>query len=134
MFHEHVRTLIERQCRLLREETDALGKLLAEADPDDPEAAPLDVPVARRACQGVAHRAEAMGIEEILERARALDRALAALEPLERIRCRHMVEVMALQGDLAAAVDELEAESTGLYAGCTTSAAAAVAPPPAFCF
>lgn len=132
MFHEHVRELIERQCRLLHEETDTLGRVLAKVDPDAPDPDVLDVAAARQACQNVLHRAEAMGTDNIRSRAKALDRGLGRLESCSRIRNWHMAEVMALHGDLASAVDELEPEDTNLYAVCTAPAASAVAPPPAF--
>ena len=132
MFHESVRAVIEKQCRLLREETAVLGRVFAAADPDDPEAVPLDVPAARRACRDLLHRAEAMGADEVLERARPLDAGLAALEQQARIHCWDLVEVMGLHADLAAAVGEIEAEDTELYAGCTAPSATTVAPPPAF--
>lgn len=132
MFQEQVRALIDRQCRLLHDEANRLGWVLAEADPDDPAAGPLDVPAARRACGGVQHRAEALGLDVVHERAAALDGFLRTLERHDRVRSWHMVDVMALHADLANAVDDVEAEDTRLYAGCVAPSASAVAPPPAF--
>lgn len=131
MFHDQVRMLIERQCRLLREEADRLGWVLAEADPDDPDSGPLDLPAARDACARVLHRADVLGVDAIRQRAEALDAALAELDGVERIRCWHMVDLMARHAEVTNAVDELEAEDTSLYAGCSAPEARMVAPPPA---
>ena len=132
MFHEQVRKLIERQCRLLRDETNRLGRILAEADPDNRACRSLDVGAARDACARLLHGADALGLDAVQDRGHALDRALADLENVGAIRCWHMVDVMTLHADLANAVDEVEAEDTALFAGCSAPQARAVAPPPAF--
>ena len=132
MFREQVRSLIDRQCRLLSDEANRLGWILAEADPDGPGAGALDLAAARRTCGRVLHRAGALGVETVLARAAALDAALADLERHERVRSWHVVNLMTLHGDLANAVDEIEAEDTSLFSGCAEPTASEVAPPPAF--
>ena len=131
MFYEQVRKVIERQCRLLHDEADRLGWILAKADPDNPERGPLDIPAARDACGRLLHRAEALGLDAVQARTRELDRSLGHLEHVEAVRCWHMVDVMALHADVANAVDEVEAEDTSLFAGCSAPEAQKVAPPPA---
>lgn len=132
MFQEQVRALIERQCRLLHDEANRLGWVLAEADPENSVSGVLDVTTARTACGRVLHRAEALGLAIVHERAAAIDAMLAGLERHEQVRSWHMIDLMALHADLANAVDAVEAEDTTLYAGCSAPSASAVAPPPAF--
>lgn len=128
MFGERVRTVIERQCARLRDDADALAKLLAQYDPQDPDRRPLDVVTGRELCRDVLHRATAMGLEEVAAQAEALDEALGELEGASRIDSWNMVELMARQGDLDCAVDELEADRTDLYAVCSAPGAVEVAP------
>ncbi|HUF55483.1 MAG TPA: hypothetical protein VMM55_02875 [Thermohalobaculum sp.] len=130
MFQEQVRALIERQCRLLHDQANRLGWILADADPDDPASPALDVSAARRACARVLHRAETLGLDTVHERATTLDASLAALERHQEVRSWHMCDLMGQHAALANAVDEVEAEDTTLYSDCAS--ASAVAPPPAF--
>lgn len=129
MFQEQVRALIERQCRLLHDEANRLGWILADADPDDPASPALDVSAARRVCGRVLHRAEALGLDAVHERASMLDASLAALERHEEVRSWHLCDLMSQHAALANTVDEVEAEDTTLWSGCAS--ASAVAPPPA---
>ena len=131
MFQEQIRKLIERQCGLLRDEANRLGRILAEANPHDPHAKRLDTAAARDACACLAHRAGVLGLDQIVRRAAALDAALVDLAGRDLVRSWHLVDLMKLHADLANAVDELEAEDTDLYAGCAAPSASKVAPPPA---
>lgn len=128
MFERRIRALIDRHCLLLRDETGEIGKRLAQCNP---YAAPVDreaIGMARASCSQVQGRGSAMGIPRIERWARELESALTKLEARDHIEPWDMVHVMALQGELAAAVDELEADRSDLYANCTTPEALEVAP------
>lgn len=128
MFERRIRALIDRHCLLLRDATGELGKMLAQCDPYAEPVDPAVLERARRACSAVGGRGGAIGIPRIERWARELERALAELEARDHIEPWDMVHVMALQGELAAAVDEIEADRSQLYASCTTAEALEVAP------
>lgn len=130
MFQERIRDLIDRHCLLLRDETGELGKMLALCDPYKGDVDAATLRKASMACAALREKGETINLPQVETTARTLDAALRELERRERIEPWDMVRVMALQGQLAAAVDELEAGHSGLYADCTTEDALAVAPMP----
>lgn len=131
MFSERIRALIDRHCLLLRDETGEIGKMLAQCNPYAEPVDPKALALAREACRRIGSTGAAIGIAEINRWAGALNEALLALEARDHIEPWDMVRIMALQGELAAAVDELTADQAELYANCTTPEALEVAPMPA---
>lgn len=130
MFVDRIRALIDRHCLLLRDETGELGKLLAQCDPAAGPIPPERIAVARQACASVAGRGDAIGVDRVGACADQLDQALHDLERREDVEPWDMVRVMALQGQLAAAVDEVDSDQCELFAGCAAPEALALAPLP----
>lgn len=128
MFERRIRALVDRHCLLLRDETGELGKMLACCNPYEAPIDPAVLERARTTCTALHGKGRAIGIPRIERWARELEAALSELESRDHIEPWDMVRVMALQGELAAAVDELEADRSELYANCTTPEALQVAP------
>lgn len=132
MFQERLKVVIERQCGELRRQTGEIGQTLALCNPYQGTVAPADLAGLSEACADIGGRSTAIGFDGIARAAAALAGALGELESRTTVEPWELVRVMALQGDLASAVDELEADTCALYAGCTTAAALTVAPMPEF--
>lgn len=130
MFQERIRELIDRHCLLLRDGTGQLGRMLAHCDPYEGPVKQESLRAASEACSALREKGETISLPEVERSAMQLDSALRELEERERIEPWDMVKVMALQGQLASAVDEIEADQSRLFVDCTTEEALAVAPMP----